>query len=99
MSKRIYIAAYSQSKFGKLMAIDTGVLEETGKLFQVPKSTSDGDVCVQALKLIPGVQSAVRLQRKLEQVIQSFSPAHKEETTTQTSASCSSIALQSPRPE
>jgi hypothetical protein len=44
-------------------------------------------------------QAAMRFQRKPEQGYPIILSAHKQETTSRTSAPCSSTALQSPRPE
>ena len=82
------------------LQLDARVCEEAGKLLLVPKRAPDRSVRSQAPKFIPGVQSAVRFDRKGEQVIHVFSPVrNKRETMSQTLAPCSSIALPSPRPE
>jgi hypothetical protein len=73
---------------------------------QVDASMNEPEICfrsqsappmetlMQALKLIPSAQSAVRFYRQLEQVIQFLSPVqNRRERMSQTSAPCSSIAF------
>lgn len=55
------------------LQLDASVSEYAGELLHVPKHTPYGNVCPQAVKFIPGIQSAVRFYCKCKQFIHVFS--------------------------